>query len=537
MNCLNQLPFTGERMVPFHCPQETEAFHWQKYLFFREWYEDANVIDAGCGEGYGANYASTFAKIVVGIDTSPEVIDWAEHRYPNTTFVGATAERFDYSDADVVLAFDLIQELEDPNELFDALAKCTGKIVISTPNRLCTSDALVALKLTRKWSSSDFAELVKARFADRPVRFLSQDAQAPGLLKEGVDDSAASCLAVIGADQLPSWPAIGFAIPTHNNWSELYETMITLSRTYPGEICFAVTANGCNAETINAMRNFQATGPLSIEIIEREENEGFGVGCNLALGKLREGGHCDYYGVINDDVIPTTDCVCEMVVAMEQLERAGLTPGVVGPVSNAVNGKQEVEIGGFTDFKSLIERADEYHRRHHSSVTQVVQLRGLCMVIHPRCLEAVGGFDPIFGIGNFEDDDHNLRCRLAGYSLWIADGAFLYHRGSSTFRRLGVDYAANIEQNCSRMMRKWKLDRLEDWLTMALSPEGVSLRIPLETEPIKDRFEIQLNGEALDLISEATEVEFAGWVMYKLKDQPRQMRQRIIELLEEKKSA
>ena len=46
------LAFTGERMVPTACDLLTEAFHWQRYAFFRPWYAGARVVDAASGEGY-----------------------------------------------------------------------------------------------------------------------------------------------------------------------------------------------------------------------------------------------------------------------------------------------------------------------------------------------------------------------------------------------------------------------------------------------------------------------------------------------------
>ena len=131
------LSFNGERMMPFQCPQETEAFHWQRYLYFRSWYEDSRVIDAGCGEGYGANYVSIFAKETTGLDFSAETVAHATNRYPDTSFHQSDVAKADYSGADVVLAFDVIQELSNPGEFLQALSACKGKIAISTPNRTC----------------------------------------------------------------------------------------------------------------------------------------------------------------------------------------------------------------------------------------------------------------------------------------------------------------------------------------------------------------------------------------------------------------
>jgi hypothetical protein len=127
-------------------------------------------------------------------------------------------------------------------------------------------------------------------------------------------------------------------------------------------------------------------------------------------------------------------------------------------------------------------------------------------------LHEVGGFDPRFGIGNFEDDDHNLRTRLAGFSLWIAGGAFLFHHGSSTFRTMKVDYEANIRRNAETMMRKWQLSRLEEWIELSQAPPGTTLYQPFDVD-LSGSFSIRINGETVDLIHQASDMEFAAWLM------------------------
>ena len=538
------LPWTGERMIPNACDALTEMYHWQRYLFFRPWYDQANIIDAASGEGYGTGYAGAFAKSVTGYDLCGEAIKHGSKRYPHVTFEQADVCDLDYSEADLVLSFETIEHLPDPKKFLTALASCSGRIVISTPNRNTHSpnngpDEKPLNKYhTIEWTPAEFAALIRESFPSRTVRFLSQQMAFPGLIEEGFCEDAMYCIAVIGEGELPVWPRLGVAVPTHNNWSQLSDAIQTLSRTYPGEIKFAATANGCDEQTLIAMRNQEAATPQLFHVIEEAGNRGYGAGANIALRFLRQEGDFDYFAVSNDDVIPTTDCVCAMVAAMLELEKHSLKPGVIGPVSNTVSGHQQVDIGEFTDFPSLMYLAEQYHRANHSTLNQVQQLRGLFMLIHPDCLRDIGGFDPIFGIGNFEDDDHNLRCTLAGYSLWMAAGAFLFHHGSTTFKRIGVDYAANNARNSAIMARKWGLSEAEDWIQVRHKPANVELFEPLEpAQPREDRFEVTINGQTIDLLYQATELEFAGWVHHRLQTQPRELRRAVVEVIEGKKIA
>ncbi|HMS54993.1 MAG TPA: methyltransferase domain-containing protein [Fimbriimonadaceae bacterium] len=449
---LPQLPWTGERMVPHASDLATELYHWQRYLFFRPWYEHAKVVDAASGEGYGSNYASVFAQSVVGVDLCAQSVAHGSERYPEVKFVRGDVCEFDYSSADLVISFETIEHLPDPEAFLGALRSCSGRIVISTPNRKThspgneISDKPLNQFHTVEWTPLEFAELIQKHFGDRSVRFLSQQMEWPGRIVEGLDDDAMYCIAVIGDGELPVWPTIGLAMPTVDNPGMANDTILNLSRFYPGQLKFAVTLNGSNESTKQKLRDLSKAMPSMVQLIESETNLGYGQGANRALHVLLNE-NLDFYGVINDDVVPAVDCLNEMVNAMLQLRSQGLNPGMIGPVSNNVNGLQQVDIGAFNDIRSMHFRAETWHRQHHNSADQAIQVRGLFLLMTPECLDAIGGFDPIFGIGNFEDDDLNLRCRLAGYSLWIARGAFLFHHGSKTFTDLKVDYSANIQRN------------------------------------------------------------------------------------------
>jgi GT2 family glycosyltransferase len=477
------------------------------------------------------------AKQTTGYDISLEAVKHANTRYPAATFNQKDVCEVDYSDADFVVSFETIEHLPDPVKFLTALKSCQGRIVISTPNRNNHSpgnklkDKPHNPHHTVEWTPLEFAELIREHFSDRRIRFVSQGLGLPGQIYEGLDENARYCIAVIGEGELPVWPSIGFAIPTHNNWPQLLESIQTLTNFYPGYTRYAVTANGCDEETLTAMRKQQEETPEFFHLIEQEENRGYGIGTNLALEFLQETGWCDYYGIVNDDVIATVDCVSAMVVAMKELEFANLKPGAVGPVSNAVAGGQLVDIGEYADYKTMLYRAEQHHRANFKKVNQFAQVRGLCMLLHPDCLRDVGGFDPIYGIGNFEDDDHNLRCKLAGYTLWVAVGAFLYHRGSSTFRRLNVDYEASIRTNMEIFLRKWRIGRIEDWPRLAVAPAGVDLFIPLTDPSVQPRFEVCIGGQTVDLLQEASEDQFAQWVAGRLHERP-VPRRAVVELLE-----
>lgn len=333
----------------------------------------------------------------------------------------------------------------------------------------------------------------------------------------------------VSAGSLPEieHPAIGLAVPTHAHPRAAIEAIATMGAEYPGESHFALIANGVLSPGLRALRDWTSDHPDHIRLIEFQENIGYGRGCNAGLEYLSRQ-NMDFVGVMNDDVLPGPDCLFELVYAFRQLDALGHRPGAIGPVSNEINGGQRVELGAFEDIHAMKRLAKDYWLENKSTANQTLQLRGLLLLWSRECLSAVGGFDPRFGIGNFEDDDHNLRTRLAGFTLWIAGGSFLFHHGSSTFKSIEIDYEANIRRNREAMTRKWGIERLEEWIGLEQPPPNVSLYQPFATESTGPT--VKINGETVDLIDQASDIEFAAWVMHQTARTP-DGRRALVELL------
>lgn len=328
-------------------------------------------------------------------------------------------------------------------------------------------------------------------------------------------------------------PSLGIVVPTHAHPRAAVEAVASMAAEYPGAATFAIVANGVAEPGLRALREWTSDHPDRMALIEITENIGYGRGCNAGLAKLCKK-KLDFVGVMNDDVLPGQDCLFEMVYAFRQLDALGHRPGAIGPVSNEINGGQRVDFAPFSDVETMRKLAKEYWTENRSSANQTLQLRGLLLLWSKACLDAVGGFDPRFGMGNFEDDDHNLRTRLAGFTLWIAGGAFLFHHGSSTFRAIDIDYEANIRRNSEAMIRKWGLERLEDWIALESAPVGLTNYQPFVTEV--DGPTVKINGETVDLLHQASDIEFAAWVMHQTAKKP-DGRRVLVALLSEAEAA
>ncbi|HZQ60328.1 MAG TPA: methyltransferase domain-containing protein [Casimicrobiaceae bacterium] len=143
------LEFTGERFVP-GTPGAIAYEHIHRYALARRFAQGKRVLDAACGEGYGAAQLAQVARSVCGVDISAESIVHAQARYGDIAhlrFVNASVAALPLDDAsvDVVVSFETIEHLpaaDQPRMLAEFARVLTddGLLVISSPNRRRYSD-------------------------------------------------------------------------------------------------------------------------------------------------------------------------------------------------------------------------------------------------------------------------------------------------------------------------------------------------------------------------------------------------------------
>lgn len=132
------MKFTGERVVPtdMHGHIDTYQQHLLRYVWALKYVVNKNVIDAACGTGYGSALMATVASKVVGLDISREAVAYASRRYPEVEFfrenLDAT-ESFDFLSTDVIVTFETIEHLEDPQRFIDWCKKTAPVVIGSIP--------------------------------------------------------------------------------------------------------------------------------------------------------------------------------------------------------------------------------------------------------------------------------------------------------------------------------------------------------------------------------------------------------------------
>jgi SAM-dependent methyltransferase len=139
---------------------------------------DALVLEAGCGEGYGADLLAGVARRVIAVDYDEPAVAHVRARYPAVDVLRANLVSLPVRSGavDVVANFQVIEHLWDQ---VGFLAECRrvlrpgGILLITTPNRLTFSPGLdVPLNPfhTRELAAGELRELLVA--AGFTVEFL-----------------------------------------------------------------------------------------------------------------------------------------------------------------------------------------------------------------------------------------------------------------------------------------------------------------------------------------------------------------------------
>jgi 2-polyprenyl-3-methyl-5-hydroxy-6-metoxy-1,4-benzoquinol methylase len=130
---------SGERQVAEDLAH-IEPWHRWRYREAVPYCQGKNVLDIGCGCGYGPwILADHGAKSVFGVDISPEAIRYAEDHW---SLSGITFHASEFKDlnlapgfADVLVAFEIIEHLPDTQETFDKFQDLNPKtIILSVPH-------------------------------------------------------------------------------------------------------------------------------------------------------------------------------------------------------------------------------------------------------------------------------------------------------------------------------------------------------------------------------------------------------------------
>ncbi|WP_346764572.1 class I SAM-dependent methyltransferase [Rhodococcus sp. HNM0569] len=166
----SSLPLTGERTVP-GIPEENYWFR-RHEVVYRELVPrcaGARVLEAGPGEGYGADMIADVAAHVTGVDYDTSAVEHIRARYPRVEMLHGNLAELPLADqsVDTIVNFQVIEHLWDQaqflRECFRVLTP-GGELLVSTPNRITFSpgrDTPLNPFHTRELDARELTELLE----------------------------------------------------------------------------------------------------------------------------------------------------------------------------------------------------------------------------------------------------------------------------------------------------------------------------------------------------------------------------------------
>lgn len=138
----------GERVIEEAYIKSKQGYaiylmHKSSYLWAARWCEGKNILDYGCGTGYGSNIIAGESEKICAVDVSTDALDFARSHYshPNLTFKAIESNQplpFPSSSFDVVISFQVIEHIEN-DEFYISEAsrvlKSGGVLLLITPDR------------------------------------------------------------------------------------------------------------------------------------------------------------------------------------------------------------------------------------------------------------------------------------------------------------------------------------------------------------------------------------------------------------------
>ena len=198
--------FALERFTPGTFGPKTAYEHWSRYLFALSYVRDREVLDYGCGTGFGSRLLAESARDVLALDRASDAIRYAEEHHPHPRCQYAICDDLPTDAAtasrDVVVCFEVIEHLHHQRELLRELRRILrpdGVLLVSTPEPSYTAGLGENPYHVRELPRDEFVALVAEHFPHHQV-FVQSPVVGEALCPENPAEATPATLRVLTFD-------------------------------------------------------------------------------------------------------------------------------------------------------------------------------------------------------------------------------------------------------------------------------------------------------------------------------------------------
>lgn len=190
-----------------------------------------------------------------------------------------------------------------------------------------------------------------------------------------------------------------------------------------------------------------------LKFLCNDENKGFPGGCNQGILLAKE--DSDIF-LLNSDTIVPENAVFWLRMGLYESDSVGATSSV----SNNVTNYQRIVEEEIND-QNYQEIASKYNLPMYFAYEEKSWLVGFALLIKRTVLNQVGLLDELFHPGNYEDIDLGFRIAQSGYRQRLCLNSFIFHYGSTGFKKNPEKYLNLLQTNLDKFIQKWDIDPIK----------------------------------------------------------------------------
>lgn len=285
---------------------------------------------------------------------------------------------------------------------------------------------------------------------------------------------------------------VDIVVCIHNALDAVQACLGSLTENTPEPYRLFLVNDGSDQETRHWLIQFQTTHAHCL-LFENLTAQGYTKAANRGLRAT----NADYVVLLNSDTVLPRGWLRLLLECAD----SNPTIGIVGPLSNAASWQSVPECfdsqGNWLINKlpvgyNVNEMADLVHQVSPKRLPRTPFVNGFCFMIKRKAIDRIGYLDEEhFPQGYGEENDYCLRAANAGFSLAIADHAYVYHAKSKSYtheRRLLLaadgDKALRMKHDAERITSLIK--DLRSHTDLALVCERVRNALQGKAFPIVD---------------------------------------------------